>query len=259
MKKKFIFFDIDNTLVSHVERPHIPQQTRQAVRLLKANGHVPAIATGRGSFLTFLTAGEFEINNLVCANGAEIFYEGQEIYKKFFPEEHLQKFLELAKIFPELTAAVDEKFLYTNQSSGSFGKYFGAQAGYDCTKNLNELNRAVMCYLMIPPKYLEKTHGIFYSPPEGVILEFMNAFTEARHDNTSKWKGIEIFMQHTGASLNDVITFGDGPNDIEMLKNANPGVAVAGASEKVKEAAGLICGDIDEGGILEACESLGLI
>ncbi len=112
---------------------------------------------------------------------------------------------------------------------------------------------------MIPPKNLETKHGIFFAPPEGVRLELMNAFTEARNSETSKWRGIELFMKHKNANINDVITFGDGPNDIEMLKNAKLSVAVAGASEEVKEAADFICDDIDEGGILKACRELGLI
>ena len=256
---KYIFFDIDNTLVSHVNSPHIPAQTREAIKLLKAAGHVPAIATGRAGFLTFPTAKEFEINNLVCSGGAQIFSEGQEIFNAFFPDEHLEKFLETAKKFPNLTAAADEKFIYTDENSGMFRKYFNQQAGYDCIKSMKELKRAIMCYILVPPKNLEAKHGIFYAPPEGVRLELMNAFTEARNSETSKWRGIELFMKHKNANIDDVITFGDGPNDIEMLKNAKLSVAVAGASEKVKEAADFICDDIDEGGILQACYELGLI
>jgi len=256
---KFIFFDIDHTLVSHVNEPHIPEQTREAIKLLRANGHVPAIATGRAGFLTFKTAREFEINNLVCSGGSEIFIEGREIYKKFFPDEHLEKFLELAKKFPELTAAADDNFLYTDESSGAFRKYFNSQAGYDCVKNIKNLTRALMCYIMLPYKNLKSEHGIFFNPPEGVRLELMNGFTEARSAETSKWRGIEILIKESGANLDDVITFGDGPNDIEMLEKAKLSVAVASASEKVKESAKFVCGDIDSGGILQACRELELI
>ena len=256
---KYIFFDIDNTLVSHFIVPHIPSETRKAIKLLKANGHMPAIATGRAGFLTFLTAKEFEINNLVCSGGAEIFLEGQEIYKKFFPDEHLEKFLDTAKKFPNLTAAADDKFIYTDEKTGALKLYFNPQAGYDCIKPIKELKRALMCYIMVPPKKLTPEHGIFYNPPEGVKLELMNAFTEARAEKTSKWRGIEIFIEKIGANIEDVITFGDGPNDIEMLKNAKLSVAVAKSSDEVKKAADFICDDIDKGGILQACYELGLI
>ncbi|MBQ9419869.1 MAG: HAD family phosphatase [Synergistaceae bacterium] len=256
---KYIFFDIDNTLVSHRISPHIPDETREAIRLLRANGHVPAIATGRAGFLTFPTAKEFEIDDLVCAGGAEIFSRGREIYRKFFPDEHLGKFIETAKKFPELTAAADDKFIYTDESSGMFGVYFNAQAGYDCIRPMKELTRAIMCYIVVPQKNLTSEHGIFLAPPDGVRLELMNAFTEARSSQTSKWRGIELFMKHNNADINEVITFGDGPNDIEMLEKAKTSVAVARASDKVKSAAKFVCDDIDEGGILQACRKLGLV
>ena len=196
---------------------------------------------------------------MVCSGGAEIIIGGQVIQRLYFPDEHLGKFLEVAKKFPELSAAVDEKYLYTDESSGFLGEYFNAQAGYNCVKPLREMKHALMCYIMIPPKTLTPEHGLFYAPPEGTKLELMNAFTEARHDNTSKWQGIEAMIKHFGGNIDDVITFGDGPNDIDMIKNARVGVAVARASEKVKAAANLVCDDIDDGGILTACCELGLI
>ena len=62
---KYIFFDIDNTLVSHKGSPHVPPETREAVKLLRHAGHIPAIATGRGAFLSRLVAQEFGIDCLV--------------------------------------------------------------------------------------------------------------------------------------------------------------------------------------------------
>ena len=58
----YIFFDIDNTLVSHKVISHIPPETLEAVNMLKSAGHIPAIATGRGGFLTFTTAQVFGID-----------------------------------------------------------------------------------------------------------------------------------------------------------------------------------------------------
>ena len=256
---KYLFFDIDNTLISHVNKPHVPEQTRLAINKLREAGHVPAIATGRAYFLSKLAADEFSIDTLVCSGGAEIIIGGQVIKRLYFPDEHLQKFLDVAEKFPELSAAVDEKYLYTDESSGLMAKYFNGQAGYNCVKPLHEIKRALMCYIMIPPVNVTNEHGLFYAPPEGVKLELMNRFTEARHDNTSKWLGIEELVRCIGGNINDVITFGDGPNDIDMITNAKIGVAVGRSSERVKAAADLVCDDIDAGGILKACCELGLI
>ena len=255
----YIFFDIDNTLISHKGISHIPQETIDAVRLLRSAGHIPAIATGRGAFLTVTTAQDFGITELVCSGGAQIIVNGEEIFRAMFPDEHLGYFLETAAKFPSLTAAIDSKYLYASQAFSDFFSYFNAQAGYNCIRPLHTLSRAIICYIMLPPDALTPEHGLFFSPPEGLKLELMHAFTEARCSGTSKWDGITKLIAHTRSNLDEVIVFGDGPNDIDMLTHAKIGVVVGNASESVKACADYVCEDIDEGGILKACRHLGLI
>ena len=255
----YIFFDIDNTLVSHKVISHIPPETLEAVNMLKSAGHIPAIATGRGGFLTFTTAQVFGIDSLVCSGGAQLFVNGREIYRAMFPDEYIDAFREVAAKFPSLTAAIDDKYLYASDAFSDFFSYFNRQAGYNCIRPLSELTRIMICYIMLPPETLTPEHGLFFSPPEGVKLELMHAFTEARCDNSSKWLGIEKLIAHVGANFDDVIVFGDGPNDIDMLTHAKIGVAVGNASDDVKACADYVCEDIDDGGILKACKHLGLI
>ena len=255
----YIFFDIDNTLVSHKVSPHVPPETLEAVRLLRLAGHVPAIATGRGAFLSRLVAEEFGINCLVCSGGAQVFVDGQEIHRAMFPDEHVDAFREVAGRFPERSAAIDDRYLYASEAFRPFFEYFNAQAGYDCIRPLDELGKAIICYLMIPPAELTPEHGLFFSPPEGITIELMHAFTELRCAGSSKWNGIQRVIEHEGASLDDVVVFGDGPNDVEMIARAKIGVAVGRSDESAKSAADYVCPDIDDGGILEACRHLGLI
>ncbi|MBR0150756.1 MAG: HAD hydrolase family protein [Synergistaceae bacterium] len=255
----YIFFDIDNTLISHRGTPHIPPATLEAVRRLKDSGHVPAIATGRAGFLTMTTAKAFGIEYLVCAGGSEVFAAGKKIHTAFFPDEYLDSFRNTASRFPEITAVVDEKYLYADSAFDPFRSYFNAQAGYDCFRPMNDLERAIMCYIMRPHSMLDDSHGIFFSPPGGVRLEIMRGFTEARHADSTKWSGIELMMRSLGAGIDDVITFGDGPNDADMLRRAKIGVAVGICSDVARNAADYVCDDIDAGGILEACEHLGLL
>lgn len=256
---KYIFFDIDSTLVSHVNTSHIPPETRTAINLLQHSGHVPAIATGRGAFLASSVAHEFGINYMVCSGGAQIFADGHEIYTLWLPDGVLEKFYGIAQRFPELTAAIDKQYLYASEAFSSFREYFNSQAGYDCMRPLAEMNSAIICYIMLPPGKITREHGMFYSPPEGVRLELMRDFVEARHENSSKWHGIETLIKSLNASLDDVIVFGDGPNDVEMIKRAKIGVAVGRSAQVARDAADYICEDIDDGGILKACKYLGLI
>ena len=55
------------------------------------------------------------------------------------------------------------------------------------------------------------------------------------------------------------MAFGDGNNDIEMLKSVGHGVAMANASEEVKAIADDVCGDVAEDGIYYYCLEHGMI
>ena len=55
------------------------------------------------------------------------------------------------------------------------------------------------------------------------------------------------------------MAFGDGGNDISMLKHAGIGVAMGQAKEEVKAAADYVTTSVDEDGISQAMEHFGII
>lgn len=258
MKRKYVFFDIDHTLLSHVGTSHIPPETREALRLLKANGHVPALATGRGAFLTHPIARDLGIELLVCADGAHVLNGGRTLHRTCLPEGALDGLRSLAALLPKEVAAMDDCFIYTDNESEDWRTYFEVQAGYACVRPLREMDRAFLGCLMVRPP-LRGDYGPFTTPPAGVLVEALHDFVEMRAAGVSKWNGIERVMEHFRTDASDVITFGDGLNDVEMLRRASIGVAVAGASRAARDAASFVAEDIDDGGILKACRHLKLI
>lgn len=261
MGRKYVFFDIDNTLVSYSGGvSHIPSKTRDALRLLRDNGHIAAVATGRSIFLTHLVAKDLSIDTLICAGGADIFCCDERIHQAWLPDAvttELKRFALSRK--DAISAAVDDRFIYSSHSAvEEWRKYFFKQAGYDCLRAIGELRRASIGYLMTPPP-LSGDYGVFTSPPPGVIVEHMRNFVELRPSGATKWRGITRVLQHLGASESDVVTFGDGPNDVEMLSRSPISAAVESACDDAKAAATLVTDDIDAGGIFKACAQLGLI
>ena len=55
------------------------------------------------------------------------------------------------------------------------------------------------------------------------------------------------------------MAFGDGNNDIEMLKTVGRGVPMGNASMELKAAADDVCGDVAEDGIYSYLNARGLI
>ena len=66
---------------------------------------------------------------------------------------------------------------------------------------------------------------------------------------TNKWKEIEELCKLKEIRAKDIITIGDGSNDIEMLKNAGLGIAMENATEEVKKSANLVIPSNDKEGV----------
>jgi hydroxymethylpyrimidine pyrophosphatase-like HAD family hydrolase len=77
--------------------------------------------------------------------------------------------------------------------------------------------------------------------------------------NTSKLTGIKAIANHFDLTLDDVITFGDGMNDLEMVQGVKMGIAMGNANPKVKEVAAMVTDSVNENGIYNALIKLGLI
>jgi hydroxymethylpyrimidine pyrophosphatase-like HAD family hydrolase len=71
--------------------------------------------------------------------------------------------------------------------------------------------------------------------------------------------GIQLVSEHLGIPRDDVIAFGDGMNDLEMLEHAGIGVAIAGSHPAVLAAADRIAAGPAQEGLVTAFAELGLI
>ena len=58
--------------------------------------------------------------------------------------------------------------------------------------------------------------------------------------NFTKREGVIDLLNHYGKTKDDLVFFGDGENDIEILEYAGLGIAMANASEDVKKHANLV-------------------
>ena len=57
----------------------------------------------------------------------------------------------------------------------------------------------------------------------------------------------------------EIIAFGDGENDVEMMEFAGIGVAMGNGEDYVKERADYVTDDVDAGGILHALQHFGIL
>lgn len=73
-------------------------------------------------------------------------------------------------------------------------------------------------------------------------------YLELAPRSVSKGSALEVILQRYGISLGEVLAFGDNYNDIELLKAAGCGVAVANSRDEVKAVANeMTLSSIDDG------------
>ena len=86
-----------------------------------------------------------------------------------------------------------------------------------------------------------------------------DAETVLRNLSTNdKNKTLEAVAKAAGIAIEDTMAFGDGGNDIPILKRAGTGVAMGNALDNVKDAADYVTADIDDDGVAKALEHFGV-
>lgn len=117
-----------------------------------------------------------------------------------------------------------------------------------------------------------RPHKIFYmAPPQQAdeILEKLRREFPRLNVFHSGWGHLEIMDKHALKSeglksvceylhipVQNAVAFGDSPNDMDMLRAAGLGVAVANAAPEVKEAADEITASNDQDGVLKTLQKL---
>lgn len=82
------------------------------------------------------------------------------------------------------------------------------------------------------------------------------SFIEMVHPQVNKARALASVAKSLGVGQRDVMAFGDGENDVEMLAWAGVGVAMGNASERVRGRADVIAPDNDSDGVAVIIEKL---
>lgn len=99
---------------------------------------------------------------------------------------------------------------------------------------------------ILPLKHVRITHAVGYC-------------YDILPQNGGKQIGIPAMAAHYGIRDDEILVFGDGPNDVDMLRDVGFGVAMGNGCAKAKAAANYVTTDVDDDGIYRALKELGVI
>ena len=254
---KAAFFDVDGTLLSHTSNS-VPASARQALDRLRQQGVMVGLATGRSQAeLDELPLDGLTFDALLLHNG-QMILDGKGNYSAGNPwgGEALERVLALfeAREIPVVLIERERTYISfvnddvvraqadTHTSVPPVGVYEGAtviQAMAYVDESKTEWLRRMLVGCDVT-RWHAKAVDINAPSPGG------------KADGLMRW------CKANGVDLSEVVTFGDAENDVTMLRAAGVGVAMGNAVEEAKEAADFVTADIDDDGVWNALELLGL-
>lgn len=256
---KAVFFDIDGTLISF-KTHEIPKSTIEAIKELQAKGIKTILATGRSinsiDHIKFL-----DFDGYITFNGGYC----------------LTKDLEVLHREPIDARDIESVLAYAKEKALSFSFMSEREITiHDVTPEI----AGMYAHLNLPvPKLvdMEKVDtgsilqtNIFLGPeeeqefmekvmPNSLSSRWTPLFADVNPKGLSKKVGIDIFCKHFGVELEETMAFGDGGNDITMLKHVKVGVAMGNANPEVKEISDYVTDDVDDDGIWNALKKFEVI
>lgn len=256
---KAVFFDIDGTLVS-INTHRFPESAKKSIETIRRNGIKVFIATGRHiSVINNLEDVEFDgfitLNGCYCLEN-----NGKIIFKKSINQQDLNHFID----YLQKECAFPCFFLEEERLTFNFVdedvKFLMSlmKQDLDQVENLDYFR----------DKDLYQVTAFFKDSQENEVMSLMQhcsavrwypTFADVIPRGVDKGVGIDKLCHYYGFTREETMAFGDGGNDIEMLRHAGIGVAMGNADDDVKAHADYVTDSVDDDGVFKALQHFGLV
>ncbi|KAI9488021.1 HAD-like domain-containing protein [Zychaea mexicana] len=268
-KVRLVASDLDGTLiVGSFNGGNLTQRTIDVLHALEKKGIRIVFASGRPTRTMIPAVEQAGLSNLmvICCNGAQVVdSHTKTIVKKFsIPAHHVQEIVTKVK-----AALGDEAFIGVE-----------CDAQFKCEQGYADKRRPFMNHAHV---IVEDPRTDFFQTEEDTVEKIiivhktwpadqLNAyllehvfsekswmdviyptfssmhFVEISAAGVSKATAIQYLCEKLDVAKEEVIAFGDMPNDIEMIKFAGIGVAMGNAHAKVQELADMVTvNNVDDG------------
>lgn len=258
MHKKYIFLDLDGTIIDHKSNS-IPESTKRTIKVLQNNGHEIIISTGRPPSLFYNIDKELNIDSYIASNGRIVVYKGKTVLKRPIDKKVVKLLVDVA-VKNKIDLAFESSTDYVlNTHFTDLPEKFSDIFHIHHPKVHNKYHLTNDIYQMIlfyPHSDYKKFEILFptlsfnYSNQYGLDINEIGGMKEL---------GIKAILKHLQIDIKDTIAVGDGVNDISMIEYAHLGVAMGNANEKLIIAADMVTDSVDHDGIYKLFRKLKMI
>lgn len=260
---KALFFDIDGTLVPYGSG-RIPEEVSIAIRQARRNGVKAFISTGR--HLDWINnLGDTEFDGFVTVNGGMCIDADRKIciHKTCIDPEDILRLNDFSK-------KTDIPLVVVPAEGNIFITGFTPEVEYVAKelhippiavdKVASAIGKDVVQLMAFGSENERRESGLFGDVLRHAVATSWNPyFCDIIPEGSDKSCGLKAMGDHFGFVLSETMAFGDGSNDIGMLRAAGIGVAMGNADEKVKAVADYTTTADNNHGIVNALRHFGII
>lgn len=244
---KAVFFDIDGTLK---DKTHIPDSAQEAIRLLQEQDILPVLCTGRSEYEVKPIREQLGIDWAITCNGAHIGRRGQTVSGTPFSREVIADWVEKARNgHTFLLYGADKMFItrpdcpYFRQAAKEIS-FLQPLPVPDSPDDLPPIYQVIVfCKKADEPTYLAAHTDDFY------LHRWRTWALDINPPGTNKAAGVQQVLDHFGWTRDEAAAFGDGKNDIEMIRHVGLGIAMGNACDELLACTTYHTRRLNEGGI----------
>ncbi|WP_313183361.1 HAD family hydrolase [Lacrimispora sp.] len=261
-KRKALFFDIDGTLYSEVNR-NVPESAKEAIVQARKNGHLVFINSGRTACLIGSIKELIQVDGYCCGCGTRIIAEDQVLFSAAIPHE---RGIEIKSIIQEydLDGVLEgTESCYFKKGTSRLPQVERMKQIVEREGNLSPYGWEEDCYDF--DKFCvfadEKSDLKGFSRALGLDFEIIDrgsGFYECVPSQYSKATAIELVLKHYGIALEDAYVFGDSTNDLSMFEYAKNCILMGHHSVELEPYATFYTKNVEDDGVAYAMKKLGL-
>ena len=255
---KAIFFDIDGTLVSFKSHT-VPESARRAIARLREQGVKVFIATGR-LMKHVAIVNDIEVDGYITVNGGYcITSAGEVIFESAFPRATVERVIDLSEQYGFDLNVMTHEDMYVSSMGERVQKIASMINIMPTVADVRAIAATQPVVQMCPYISRELEQEIMPLLPDCVGSRWIETFMDLNVRGVDKSLGIQQVMNYYGLTMAEAMAFGDGGNDLPMVRDAAVGVAMDNACDELKAVADYITSSVDEDGVSRALEHFGLI
>lgn len=275
-EKRFLFFDMDGTLIAPKTR-RIPQSAIDGIHQAMKNGHQCFICTGRSYRMAQEYFDQLAFSGIVFCNGAGIAYNGEIVETRDLDPTVVERLRTICDNLGGGYGLLTTTYAYQNAPERNrMSRFFSVRhAGEDLedfrqrrsmaeideyqNEPVQKIDFSFQTELIADVFFARVPASLHTAVAGGYYASLGRTGGEITANGVTKGTGIERVLQLFHGKKENAYGFGDSSNDLEMMEICGTGIAMGNGTDEIKQHADYVTDEADNDGIYKALKHFELI